>query len=74
MLQVTRALRAFDKLETLAVVDEDATEYNASLHDRLFVAEVAESMLRNAGVTGRTVVRAPVHVACPSHLVTPNLQ
>lgn len=61
MLQVTRALRAFDKLEalaSLAVVDEDAAAYDATLHDRLFVAETAESMLRNAGVKDRQLIRA----------------
>ena len=72
MLQVMRALRAYDKLETLAnlaVVDEDAAEFDASLHDRLFVADTAESMLRIASIAGKKPITANVHVASPSHLV-----
>lgn len=72
MLQVTRALRAFDKLETLAnlaVVDEDAAEYDASLHDRLFVADTAESMLRIASIVGKRPTIADMRVAPPLHLV-----
>ena len=47
-LQVNRALRAFDTLESLAdlaTVDEDADQYNAERHNRIFVAEEIEDLL-----------------------------
>lgn len=48
-MQLNRALRGFDRLEglaNLATVDEDATEYDAALHNRIFVAEEVEGLLQ----------------------------
>ena len=47
-----RALRAFDKLETLAdlaMVDEDAPAYDEAFHDRIFVAEEVDTLLQEDG-------------------------
>ena len=53
---MNRALRGFDRLETLAdlaTVDEDTDQYNADIHAKIFVAEELEDMLRTAGIMGR---------------------
>ena len=52
LTQVQRALRAFDKLETLTdleMVDEDAPTFNETLHERIFVAEEVETLLQEHG-------------------------
>ena len=54
-LQVNRALQGFDRLgalHDLAAVDEDAEQYNAEMHDRIFVAEQVETLLHFRGNQG----------------------
>lgn len=54
-LQVNRALRAFDRLETLAhlaTVDEDDLSFNKEIYDRIFVAEQVEAVLQSACTSG----------------------
>ena len=49
-------MRGFDRLETLdslATVDEDAAEYDATIYNRIFVAdEVSGMMLENLALAG----------------------
>lgn len=47
-----RALRAFDRLESLAdlaIVDEDAPDYDEGFYQRIFIAEEVEAMLVEDG-------------------------
>ena len=53
---MNRALRSFDRLENLrdlAVVDEDAKEYDVAVHDRVFAAAGIEEMLFKCGILGK---------------------
>ena len=55
-LQVNRALRAFDRLETLAdlaTVDEDAPEFKQEIFDRIFVAKQVDIILQIACTLGK---------------------
>ena len=52
LTQVQRALRAFDKLETLTdlqMVDEDAPAFDEAFHERIFVAEEVDTLLQEDG-------------------------
>lgn len=57
-LQVNRALRAFDRLETLAdlgTVDEDSPQFKREIYNRIFVAEQVEAVLQIACAPGNAL-------------------